>query len=86
MSVFFFVYFFFMGVGSDIASLLAENENLLGIPSAELAVYLEWLEEMDSFDEEYVDTSFMDEEDTYPIKRGQQWEDHELEDYDTESE
>lgn len=65
-----------MGVGEDVACLLVEHQDSLGLSDEALASYIDWLEEMSMIDEDYVDTSFMDEDDEYPICRGQQWEDH----------
>jgi len=64
-----------MGVGEDVACLLIEHQDSLGLSDDALAHYVDWLEEMSMLDEDYVDLSFMDEEDDFPIKRGQQWED-----------
>jgi len=75
-----------MGVGEDVACLLVEHQDSLGLSDDALARYIDWLEEMSMVEEDYVDLSFMEEDDEFPICRGQQWEDRQYDDSETEEE
>jgi len=75
-----------MGVAEDVACLLVEHQENLGLSDIVLARYIDWLEEMSAVEDEYVDLSFMDEDDEYPICRGQQWEDRQYDGSETEEE
>lgn len=75
-----------MGVGEDVACLLVEHQDSLGLSEEALARYIDWLEEMSAVEEEYVDLSFMDEDDEFPICRGQQWEDRQESETEEEEE
>lgn len=76
-------------LGEELLNLLVENQELLKIPDETLEAYLDFIEEAISLQEEYVDLSFMDEDEMsqcseegfedYPIKRGQQYEESETE-------
>jgi len=76
-------------LGEELLNLLVENQELLKIPDEALEAYLDFIEEAISLQEEYVDLSFMDEDEMsqcseegfedYPIKRGQQYEESETE-------
>jgi len=76
-------------LGEELLNLLVENQDLLKIPDETLEAYIDFIEEAISLQEEYVDLSFMDEDDSCCeeseieeepfLKRGQQWEDSQTE-------
>jgi len=49
-------------LGEELLNLLVENQSLLKIPDETLEAYLDFIEEAISLQEEYVDLSFMDED------------------------
>jgi len=75
-----------MGIGEEVACLLVEHQDSLGLSDDALARYIDWIESMSMLDEDYVDLSFIDEDDDYPIQRGQQWEDSMTEEESEEGE
>jgi len=51
-------------LGEELLNLLIENQDLLKIPDETLEAYLDFIEEAISLQEQYVDLSFMDEDET----------------------
>lgn len=52
-------------LGEELLNLLVENQSLLKIPDETLEAYLDFIEEAISLQEEYVDLSFMDEDEGF---------------------